>query len=731
MNKAILNMEVRLEHDVVLARQRARQIAGLLGFDIQDQTRIATALSEIARNAFQYAGGGRVEFLLEAAAPPMFLIQVRDRGPGIKDLQVILEGRYRSVTGMGLGIVGVRGLMDRFRIDSARGMGTTVELGKVLPRHGAAVTAQDLTKVAAELARRAPQNPFEEVQQQNQELLRTLEALHQSQGELVRLNGELQQQQEALMRVNRELEDTNRGVVALYAELDEKADFLRRASEMKSRFLSDMSHEFRTPLNSITGLARLLLDRTDGELTPEQEKQVSFIRRSANDLTELVNDLLDLAKVEAGKAAVRATAFDVATLFGALRGMLRPLLAQNSAISLVFDDPVNIPTLDTDESKVSQILRNFISNALKFTERGEVRVSAALGDDDTIVFAVADTGIGIAREDQERIFEEFTQVEGPRQKQFKGSGLGLPLVKKLTGLLGGRVQLRSELGVGSTFSVLLPRVYQGPKEVAFVPEVTVQVDPARRPVLVVEDNRETLFIYEKYLKGTGFQVVPARTLRAARGALAQFRPTAVILDVLLEGENSWELLAELKQAEATRDIPVLVVTIVENESKALALGADAFCPKPLDRAWLLDKLRARVQEETPKKVLLIDDDEASLYLLKNLLASLCLDLIEATTGREGLRRAQQEQPQAIFLDLDLPDGSGFEVLASLRGDAATRAIPVLVNTARRLEEDDHRRLTAAGVVAVLSKERPSREAALAQLVEALRKAGLALHGVGT
>src|SRR5262249_20502651 len=214
---------------------------------------------------------------------------------------------------------------------------------------------------------RPREDALEEVRQQNQELLRTL--------------GELQKRQTELRQLNRELEDTNRGVVALYAELDEKADYLRRASEMKSRFLSNMSHEFRTPLNSIQSLARLLLDRSDGDLMPEQEKQVSYIRKAAEDLTELVNDLLDLAKVEAGKVIVRPTEFEAGPLFGALRGMLRPLLTHNASVALVFEEPVGVPTLNTDESKVSQILRNFISNALKFTERGEVRVSAVPGPD--------------------------------------------------------------------------------------------------------------------------------------------------------------------------------------------------------------------------------------------------------------------------------------------------------------------------------------------------------------
>jgi signal transduction histidine kinase len=276
----------------------------------------------------------------------------------------------------------------------------------------------------------------------------------------LRENGErLRQRQEELEHLNGELQDINRGMVGLYAELDEKAEELRRADEIKTRFLSNISHEFRTPLNSIFALSNLLLDRTDGELTGEQEKQVGFIRKAADSLLDLVNDLLDLAKIRAGKIEVRPVEFEAVNLFSALRGMLRSLLV-NQAVTLVFEEPEGIPSLYTDEGKVSQILRNFISNALKFTERGEVRVSARHdAEGGTVTFSVSDTGVGIAREDHEKIFEEFTQLASPAQSQFKGTGLGLPLCRKLAELLGGSIELESEMGVGSKFSVTLPVRY--------------------------------------------------------------------------------------------------------------------------------------------------------------------------------------------------------------------------------------------------------------------------------
>ena len=329
MSYSILTVSIRSEYDTVAARQRARQIAALLGFDRQDQTRISTAVSEIARNAFNYAGGGRVEYLVEGrATPQLFLIKVTDAGKGIHDLSSVLDGTYQSQTGMGLGIAGARRLMDQFQIESDAARGTTIWLKKLLPKRAPLLSEADIGTLAGSLARQTPEDAFHELQHQNQELLGALE--------------EIRARQTELMLLNRELEDTNRGVVALYAELDEKADHLRRADDLKSKFLSNMSHEFRSPLNSILALSGLLLGRTDGELSGDQVQQVEYIRRAADDLLELVNDLLDLAKVEAGKVEVKPLEFTAGNLFGALRGMLRPLLL-NQSVNLVFEEVDQIP----------------------------------------------------------------------------------------------------------------------------------------------------------------------------------------------------------------------------------------------------------------------------------------------------------------------------------------------------------------------------------------------------
>ncbi|KQQ55730.1 histidine kinase [Pseudomonas sp. Leaf127] len=252
-----------------------------------------------------------------------------------------------------------------------------------------------------------------------------------------------------------ELDETNQGVLALYSELDNQADQLRQASDLKSRFLSYMSHEFRTPLGSILSITSLLSDELDGPLGVEQHKQVAFISTATRELSNMVDDLLDLAKIEAGRITISPDWFDMLDLFAALRGMFRPIVDTGN-VDLIFEEPKGLPQLFTDDKKLAQILRNFIANSLKFTSQGEVRVSARLEGANQIRFAVSDTGIGIASELHDTLFEDFSQVDSPLQKRLRGTGLGLSLCKRFATLLGGRVGVESTPGVGSTFFVSIP-----------------------------------------------------------------------------------------------------------------------------------------------------------------------------------------------------------------------------------------------------------------------------------
>ena len=578
MSLRILALAIQNELDVVAARQRARQVALLCGFPTQEQTRIATAVSELARNVYNYARSGRAEFAIEGdTAPQLLVIRIEDKGPGIPHLNLVLSGRYRSSTGMGLGILGARKLMDQCDIRSVEGEGTTVVLKKLLPDTASRITPVEVGSMGAQLAAMPADATLSEVQQQNRELMATL--------------GELQNRQNELLQLTRELEDTNRGVVALYAELDEKADHLRRADEMKSRFLSNMSHEFRTPLSSIRALCKLLLDHVDGELSPEQDKQVRFILQGAESLAELVDDLLDLAKIEAGKIEIRPVKCEVGEMFSALRGMLRPLLI-STTVDLVFEEPAATIELYTDEAKLSQILRNFISNALKFTERGEVRVAARLESGGMLRLMVKDTGLGVAQEHQQVIFEEFSQVNNRLQSKVKGTGLGLPLCRKLATLLNGRVELDSVPGEGSTFSVVVPLRYEDPVLAAERLELEVQApDDSGLPILVVEDDSTAIQLYRIYLAGTPYRVVTAGSVYEAEQQWQQQQPAAVILDLYLNGEATWRWLAQIKNDELRRHVPVIIVSEVADEGKARSLGADAYFLKPVLREQLLAALR--------------------------------------------------------------------------------------------------------------------------------------------
>ena len=439
----LLTVELQRENDIVLARQRARHLAAAFKLDGQEQVRFATAVSEIARNAHEYASGGKVEFRIDSGPPAFLLARVIDKGRGIARLKDVLDGRYVSSTGLGIGLVGASRLSDTFTIESTPNAGTEVVLGKKLPSNVRVTPALISTAMADVLAMNSS-DPVVEIQQQNQELLRVLAQLKEKQVESDRLA--------------QELAETNRGVLALYAELDERAVYLERVNELKTRFLSDLNHEIRTPLNAVRNVARLLLDGYEGQLTERHRKAIEMMRKSTDTLSDLVNDWLDLAKIEAGRTEVHTDTFTVESLWGALRGVFRPIETDDS-VSLIFEPPPPIPVLHTDESKVAQILRNFISNALKFTERGEVRVSVREGSDDTVVFAVTDTGIGIPPEDVERVFEEFAQLDNPMQRRVKGTGLGLPLSRRLARLLGGDITLRSIVGSGSVFSLTLPFVY--------------------------------------------------------------------------------------------------------------------------------------------------------------------------------------------------------------------------------------------------------------------------------
>lgn len=535
MSVSIASDPIVTDRDVVAARSRALRLASQLGFDTADQTRIATAVSEVARNALVHGGRGTVTFDIDHdTSPASFRVVISDNGPGIPDLQSLLSGGSR-----GHGLNSARRLVDHFSIDSKVGKGTAVQLGKTLPR-GNGLTQAQLAELRRTAAIAQAADPVQAVQRQNAELLIAL--------------AEVRARQEELRHLNQELEDTNRGVVALHAELEEQAERLRRASELKTRFLSNMSHEFRTPLSSILALTRLLLDQVDGPLQGEQAKQVTYIRQSAQELLELINDLLDLAKVEAGKLTARPTSFVITDLFSSLRGILKPLQVRDTVV-LTIEDPTDAPALLTDEAKVSQILRNFIANALRFTKQGTIHVKAAYHSDrDFVEFSVTDTGIGIAQIDQAVIFQEFGQVDTPLQSESRGTGLGLPLSRRLAELLGGYIALESEVGVGSTFSLWIPRRLEGAKD----PHET---GPQTRRLLVIDDEDKFRYIVRQMIgEHPWLEIVEAKSAIEGLAKAKHARPDAIILDLLMPGMSGQDALKAIRHDLNLEQTPVYIFT---------------------------------------------------------------------------------------------------------------------------------------------------------------------------
>ncbi|GAB3355535.1 ATP-binding protein [Micromonospora halotolerans] len=441
----LLHMALRVEHDIFLVRQRGRVVAAAVGLEHQDQVRLATALSEVARDLLRAVGGADVTFAVAVDAHtgrPMLRLDLAPARP-------LPGGRYEPQSGAVARLVDMLGVV-------TDGDDTVVRMSRRVPAHAPPLTPERLDQLRTELAASAPGTALDELAAQNAQLIAALDEVRSQRDELEVLNSELQETNRGVMalynQLTEELEETNRGVVALYAELDEKSAQLRAASESKSRFLANVSHELRAPVTAIIGLGRLLGDSASDPLTAEQARQVGLIRSSAADLLGLVNELLDLAKAESGRLEPNWVEVDLRGIFGQLRGTLRAL-ATRPAVELVVEEPPAPATLRSDEVLLAQVLRNLLHNGLKFTERGEVRLRAERRDDRWSL-SVSDTGAGIPPELHERIFEEFYQVPGTTR--VGGTGLGLPYARRLVTLLGGTLELTSEPGRGSTFTVHLP-----------------------------------------------------------------------------------------------------------------------------------------------------------------------------------------------------------------------------------------------------------------------------------
>jgi signal transduction histidine kinase/DNA-binding response OmpR family regulator len=487
---------------------------------------------------------------------------------------------------------------------------------------------------------------------------------------------------------------------------------LAAANRLKSEFLANMSHELRTPLNAIIGFSELLQDQVFGQLNERQAKYVSNILTSGRHLLQLINDILDLSKIEAGRMELHLESFSLQDALGEVETIVQPL-ATRKRVKLQLSLEGNLPAVVADRSKLKQIMYNLLSNATKFTpESGTVTVHAEVSEGQVQV-AVRDTGIGIRPEDKDQIFQEFRQADGSAARQYEGTGLGLALTRRFVQMHGGRIWVDSEVGHGSTFTFSLPLRTLETESPILVPgdsakgrghdECDVTPDPL---VLVVEDDPQSRELLGLALTQSGYRVAYAVDGDEALELAAELLPFAVTLDIMLPKRDGWQVLRDLKGDPATEGIPVIIVSILDNRDLGFSLGAADYLVKPVDRAELLKRLgrfsfTTKVKSQVVR-VLTIDDDPKAVDLVSTLLHSEGFEVLRAYGGQEGIDKALIEQPDAIILDLMMPEVSGFGVIQRLKQDARACRIPIFVLTAMDLTDEVRRELN--GQVAAVARK---------------------------
>jgi signal transduction histidine kinase/CheY-like chemotaxis protein len=501
----------------------------------------------------------------------------------------------------------------------------------------------------------------------------------------------------------------------LFTEVEEKSRQLEMASQHKSQFVASMSHELRTPLNAIIGLTEMMVNNATRFGTEKAAEPLRRVHRAGTHLLGLINQVLDLSKIEAGKLELSPETVSLAPLLEDVIGTARQLAEQNKN-RLVVESPENLGTLTVDPMRLRQILLNLLSNACKFTKQGEVvlRVKRVADGRNWIEIAVADTGIGMTPEQLAKLFEEFTQADSSTARQYGGTGLGLAITRKLARMMGGDVTAASEPGKGSVFTVRLPA--SAGSQASRSTGSDGRRSPTADCVLVIDDDATARELIADHLKAEGFSVVTAAGGVEGLKRAKELRPTAITLDVMMPDLDGWSVLAALRQDPELADIPVIMVTIVDEHRRGIALGAAGYLTKPIDRERLHRLVTRFRAAAPPTRVLLVEDDAVQRERMRGWLEGPQWAVREAANGREALDRLQQGKPDVILLDLMMPEMDGFAVVAALQKQADWRDIPVIVITSLDLDAKDRERLNA-GVQLVLVKERFRP----ADLVERIRR----------
>ncbi len=530
-----------------------------------------------------------------------------------------------------------------------------------------------------------------------------------------------QKLQEANERLRLEVAERKRAEAAL--QMAKEA--AETATQTKSQFLANMSHELRTPLNAIIGLTELLHEDAEDLGQDDFIEPLDRISRAGKHLLELINDVLDLSKIEAGKIELHLEDFDVGAMVEDAATTARPLADKNNN-RLVVRCADDLGEMYADLTRMRQIVLNLLSNACKFTDAGEVTIEVGRerrSDGDRLVFTVIDTGIGMTSEQIDKLFQEFTQADSSTTRKYGGTGLGLAICRRLCQLMGGEITVTSTPGEGSVFTARLPaRVAEPGKRAdeasreppaAATPTAEARQEKANR-VLVIDDDQTSRDLMRRHLARDGFDVITAKNGDEGVKLARELNPAVITLVVLMPERDGWSVLRELKSDPALASIPVVMLTILDEAKKGYALGASDFMTKPIERERLREVLAKYRSEEDGQRVLIIEDDEATRQLLHRALVGEGWQVTEARNGREALERLEEAPPGLILLDLMMPEMDGFEFLAALRARPEFSGLPVVVVTAADLSEEDHRRLSG-GVERILHKAAYSRDALLEEL----------------
>ncbi len=519
----------------------------------------------------------------------------------------------------------------------------------------------------------------------------------------------------------------------LVDRLADARDQAMQATVAKSRFLANMSHELRTPLNAVIGITEMLAEDAEDAGQKSFIEPLGRISRAGKHLLELINEVLDLSKIEAGKLELHDEDVDVEILVRDLASAAQPLAAKNNN-QLVIDCPMAIGKILADSMRLRQILLNLLSNACKFTDKGTVTLTVAR-DGDRIKFAVADTGIGMTPDQMARLFQEFTQADSSTTRKYGGTGLGLAITDRLCAMMGGSIGVDSVPRAGTTFTVVLPARHGA---AAAVPEVAPEamgltsVAAAGRTnrVLVIDDDPTVRDLMRRYLSREGFDVVTAQDGEEGIALARELEPSAITLDIMMPGTDGWTVLRSLKADPKLANIPVIMISILDEQQKGIALGASGYLNKPIDRNQLAALLMHFKSRAAGSRVLVIEDDDVTRTMMGRMLRGEGWSVQEAANGREGLARVAEVKPDLILLDLMMPEMDGFEFLSTLRRDQDHGHIPVIVVTAADLTDEDRARLNG-GVSHILEKSAFEQSELLGQICRLVANHASAVKLTGT